>query len=244
MPPKNSNLSNYPVAESSSDDVLRNFAHEIRTPLNGMLGYTYLIAEAVKNGGDSATIGDYNQSLRTATTRLLQICERVLDEAVTGESIVVRQNVNASEVANSVVETFRALAAERRVDLRCEFPANFPILQTDPLLLSQALSNLVSNAIKFTPGGGSVTVRGEFSHTDDAMIFIIQDTGAGVSADLLMRMRRGDVESTAERHGHKGWGRGLKIADALCGKIGAELRLEKARSGGTVAMISVPVNPP
>lgn len=241
MPPKNDTQPNGTATESGDDDLLRNFAHEIRTPLNGMLGYTHLIAEAVKNGDDPAIIGDYNQTLKTATMRLLQICERVLDEAVSGENVVFFQDVNANEIANSVVETYQALASERRIDLKCEFPANFPVLHTDPLLLSQALSNLVSNAIKFTPAGGSVTVRGEFSHSDEAMIFIIQDTGVGIPADLLLRLRRGEVDSTAQLHGHQGWGRGLKIADTLCEKIGAELRFEKAKSGGTVAMISLPV---
>lgn len=223
-----------------AEDVLRNFAHEIRTPLNGMLGYTQLIDATLQEDADPNKIARFNTNIRTATTRLLQICERVLNEAVSGEEVVSRQPVNAEELAGSIVETFKALAAQRGVELTCEFPADFPTLTTDPLLLGQALSNLVSNAVKFTPKGGSVKVRGEINNDDKAAIFVVQDTGDGIPADLLLRMRRGEHVSTAHYHDHKGWGRGLMIADSLCARIGAELSFEPARTGGTVAMISIP----
>lgn len=223
------------------DEVLRDFAHEIRTPLNGMLGYTHLIAAALNEGEDPEKIAGYNDTIKTATTRLLKICERVLDEAVSGETILIRRTVDAAKIASDVVDTFKALAEERGLELTCDFPADFPALNTDPLLLSQALSNLVSNAIKFTPKGGSVNVRGETSREDDALIFVIQDTGDGIPADLLLRLRSGENVSTAHRHGHKGWGRGLKITEDLCDKIGAQLRFEHARTGGTVALITIPL---
>ncbi len=222
------------------DEALRNFAHEIRTPLNSMLGYTHLIADSLKEGKQPGKIAEYNDTVKTATTQLLKICERVLDEAVTGETILIRRSVDAAKIANDVVATFKALADERGVELICDFPADFPELNTDPLLLSQALSNLVSNAIKFTPKGGFVTVRGETCRETDALIFVVQDTGDGIPADLLLRLRSGEHFSTAHAHGHKGWGRGLMIADGLCSRIGAQLRFEHARTGGTVALITIP----
>lgn len=232
------------VERRSDNDVLRDFAHEIRTPLNGMLGYSQMIEIALNDGVDADKIGAYNENFKTATLRLLQICERVLDEAVSGETVVARQAVDGHELATSIVDTFKALAMQRGIDLTCEFPKDFPQLNTDPLLLGQALSNLVSNAIKFTPKGGSVKVRGERSNDDKALIFVVQDTGDGIPADLLLRMRRGEYVSTAHYHDHKGWGRGLRIADGLCTSIGASLSFEPARTGGTVAMITIPVDTP
>lgn len=225
----------------ADNDTLRDFAHEIRTPLNGMLGYSQMIEIALDEGADREKISEYNANFKMATLRLLQICERVLDEAVSGESVVARQPVDGQELANSVVDTFKALAIQRGIELTCEFPADFPQLNTDPLLLGQALSNLVSNAIKFTPKGGRVEVRGERSNDGNALIFVVQDTGDGIPADLLLRMRRGECVTTAHYHDHKGWGRGLRIADGLCDSIGAELSFEPARNGGTVAMITIPI---
>ncbi|MBO6948059.1 MAG: HAMP domain-containing histidine kinase [Rhodospirillales bacterium] len=226
------------------NDVLRDFAHEIRTPLNGMLGYSQMIEIALNEGADAEKIGACNENFKTATLRLLQICERVLDEAVSGEAVIAREPVDGHELATSVVDTFKALAMQRGIELTCDFPSDFPQLHTDPLLLGQALSNLVSNAIKFTPKGGSVKVRGERSNDDKALIFVVQDTGDGIPADLLLRMRRGEYVSTAHYHDHKGWGRGLRIADGLCKNIGASLSFEPARTGGTVAMITIPLDNP
>jgi two-component system cell cycle sensor histidine kinase PleC len=223
------------------DRILRDFAHEIQTPLNAMLGYSQLIGTSLKPGCDLDKITEYNETLKTATTRLMLICERVLNDAVAGEVLVRKEEVDAKRLALNVAETFKALAAERGVNLVCDFPANFPTLMTDPLLLSQVLSNLISNAVKFTPAGGLVKVKGEISNHDDALIFVIQDTGTGIPADLLVRMRNGEKVSTAHTHGHKGWGRGLQIVNDICLKLGAELRFEPARSGGTVAMVSVPL---
>ncbi len=228
-------------ADPSKDgDLLRDFAHEIRTPLNAMLGYTQLIESTLAPGCDIDQIADYNATVKSATTRLLHICERVLNEVVTGEAEVRIERVDARQMAMDITETFSALARERGVSLVCEFPDNFPALMTDPLLLSQVLSNLVSNAVKFTPSGGMVKVKGEVSYTEEAYLFVIQDNGKGLPADLLFRIRRGEQISMANDHGLKGWGRGLKIVLDICEKIGAELRFETARGGGTVALISLP----
>lgn len=225
---------------SKDGDLLRNFAHEIRTPLNAMLGYTQLIESSLAPGCDIDQIADYNATVKTATTRLLHICERVLNDVVSGVSEVRVEKVDAQKMAEDIVETFGALASERGVTLVCDFPEDFPALMTDPLLLSQVLSNLVSNAVKFSPNGGVVKVKGEVSYQDEAFLFVIQDSGKGIPADLLFRIRRGEQVSMANDHGIKGWGRGLKIVLDICEKISAELRFEAARGGGTVALISLP----
>lgn len=238
---KNNNNEQQSSTDPSKDgDLLRNFAHEIRTPLNAMLGYTQLIESSLAPGCDIDQIADYNATVKTATTRLLHICERVLNDVVTGVSEVRIEKVDAQKMAEDIVETFGALARERGVTLVCDFPDNFPALMTDPLLLSQVLSNLVSNAVKFSPNGGVVKVKGEVSYQDEAFLFVIQDSGKGIPADLLFRIRRGEQVSMANDHGIKGWGRGLKIVLDICEKIGAELRFEAARGGGTVALISLP----
>ncbi|MEQ8320298.1 MAG: HAMP domain-containing sensor histidine kinase [Rhodospirillales bacterium] len=225
---------------SKDGNLLRDFAHEIRTPLNAMLGYTQLIESTLAPDCDIDQIADYNATVKTATTQLLHICERVLNDVVSGVSEVRIEKVDARQMALDVTETFGALARERGVTLVCDFPDNFPVLMTDQLLLSQVLSNLVSNAVKFTPSGGMVKVKGEISYAEEAFLFVIQDSGKGIPADLLFRIRRGEQVSMANDHGLQGWGRGLKIVLDICEKIGAELRFEAARGGGTVALISLP----
>lgn len=223
-----------------SGDILKDFAHEIRTPLNAMIGYASLIRMELDGDKNLDKLRDFNQTVETSTIRLVRICERVLDDANLGTRSVSVTSFDAAELAASIAATFRQLAKERGIVVTVNFPKVFPNLLSDPLLVSQVLSNLVSNAIKFTPKGGSVSIIGEISVQNDAMIFIIRDTGAGIPADLLLRIRRGERVTTAQSHKHKGWGRGLKIAEDICRSLNAELTFTQAATGGTVVLFSLP----
>lgn len=226
----------------NTGDILRDFAHEIRTPLNAMIGYSGLIRMELAGGKDLDKLRDYNETIEASTLRLLRICERVLDDAILGGRSIVVTPFDAADLATSVAATFGQLAKERGVTLEVNFPKDFPELLSDPLLVSQVLSNLISNALKFTPKGGSVSIVGEINATQDAVIFVIRDTGAGIPADLLLRIRRGERVTTAKSKKLKGWGRGLKIAEAICRSLSAELTFTQAENGGTVVLFLLPIS--
>ena len=206
-----------------------------------MIGYSSLIRHELKGNKDINKISGYNETVEMATIRLLRICERVLGDAISGARSVMPEAIDVRELVGNVMSTFKELAKERRIEIRVNFPDDFPKLISDPLLIEQVLSNLVSNAIKFTPKGGSVSIRGEVGENDKAMIFVIRDTGAGIPADLVMRIRRGEHVTTAQEHGLKGWGRGLKIAHDICRSLQAELSFAHADTGGTIVMFSLPL---
>ena len=220
---------------------LRDFAHEIGTPLNAMMGYSQMTRIELAGDRDLEKIGKYNAVIEEATRRLLRICERVLDDAVSGEHKVVKTPVDMTGVAAGVIETFEEMAHERGIKMLMEFADDFPMLETDPVLIEQVLTNLVSNAIKFTPRGGSITIRGELDPMNNAMILLVRDTGSGIPADLMLKIRNGDTVSTDGEHGDKSWGRGLQIARRICDRLGAELVFAPADNGGTVVRICLPV---
>lgn len=220
---------------------LRDFAHEIRTPLNAMIGYAHLIEKEIEEGLNPDTLRDYNQTIKTSTVRLLKICERVLEDAISGGRSVRAVPVNMAELAERILETFKQLASERRIELIMEFAEDFPEVLTDPLLVEQVLSNLVSNAIKFTPTGGTITLRGEVDHDDKAMIFLIRDTGQGIPDDMLEKIRKGEPLPTSRNSGPRGWGRGLKISREICELLGATLEFAPADTGGTIVMFKLPL---
>lgn len=230
-----------PNENLSSDNILRDFAHEIRTPLNAMIGFSSLIRHELKGNKDLQKICEYNDTVEMATIRLLRICERVLEDAISGVRSIKPEEIDVRELVGNVKSTFEELAKERGIEIRVDFPDNFPRLISDPLLIEQVLSNLVSNAIKFTPKGGSVSIRGEVGINDNAMIFVIRDTGAGIPADIIMQIRRGEEITPAQNAVHKGWGRGLKIAHDICRSLQAELTFAHADTGGTIIMFSLPL---
>ncbi|OEJ69539.1 sensor histidine kinase [Magnetovibrio blakemorei] len=231
------------TTEDEFKNRLRDFAHEIGSPLNAMIGYSHLIRTEFDGGGDLSKIREYSDTIETSTKRLLKICERVLDDAVTGEQSVRLEVVHMSKLADGVVSTFKEQAKSRGIILKSSFQNGFPKLLTDPILVEQVLSNLVSNAIKFTPTGGSIDIHGEIGQGGRTLIFVIRDTGKGIPANFLMKIRNGErVTSSAKETGQKGWGRGLAIATEICKRLKADLVFAPAKTGGAIVMFSLPIN--
>lgn len=222
-------------------ELLREFAHEIRTPLTAMIGYTSFLrkTEKVKLSEDQAQ--DYAERLHTSTKRLLEITERVLDEAVRGEPRVIKKRFNFKPFADELLQTFEALAEERGVELVLDISDKFPMLLTDPVLLYEMMTNLIANALKFTPRGGKVKIKGEVDIHSEGIILVIQDTGKGIPASILMRMMQVEdaphISSVSEQ---RCWGQGVHLVRQKAKLLGGRLEIENAPQGGTVACIRLP----
>ncbi len=230
-------------AKATELELLREFAHEIRTPLTAMLGYTTYL----KNGKNSAMspgqCEDYAKRLHSSTKRLLQITERVLDEAVRGAPRVIIEQVDFHVFANELMQTFEAFAAERGIGFEYSISDDFPILKTDPVLLYEMMTNLISNALKFTPRGGKVIIKGDVDMNDDGIILVIQDSGKGIPAPILMRMMHGETTTRSSHYVEtKGWGTGVELVRQKAKLLGGRLEIQNAPVGGTVACIRFPSN--
>ena len=222
-------------------DVLREFAHEIRNPLNAMIGFSALMKESGGTISEEQRV-DCATRINNATKRLLQICERVLDETITGRQVVHKEPVNFDSFCEEIVATFSVDAEEQGVKLTYNIANDFPVMQTDPVLLYEVMTNLISNAIKFTPKGGLVMVKGEVSYKSEALILVVQDTGKGIPTTILMSMMKGERVTTSYAHTHrKGWGLGMQTAQEKAKLLGGTLEIENAMGGGTVACVRIPM---
>ena len=226
----------------SDKDLLREFAHEIRNPLNALMGYSGMIMGQGKVKPSPEQVVEYAERMNIATRRLLEVCERTLDESVQGHRIVKRQSLNFKEFCPELVKTFEVEADERGVKLSYEIAEDFPIMRTDPVVLYEIMSNLIGNAVKFTPKGGSVVVKGEVSYKNEALILIVQDTGKGIPTTILRSLMKGEAATTTFAHSHrKGWGQGMQTALEKVELLGGELDIESALGGGTVACVRLPM---
>jgi len=234
--------------KSSDQDVelklLREFAHEIRTPLNAMLGFSAMMKkDALPHPLSEERIFDYAERINVSTRRLLQICERVLDQAIQGQAVVQKEDVDFHVFCPEIVRTFEVDAEERGIDLSYTIAHDFPVLHTDPVVMYEIMTNLISNAIKFTPKGGAVTVKGERDYKNHGLILIVQDTGKGIPATILMSLMKGGAVTTSFAHSErKGWGQGIQFVYEKVKLLGGTLEIENAMSGGTVACIRMPTN--
>jgi len=231
-----------PTSEKTSGlELLSELAHEIRTPLTAMLGYTAFLKGDGEVELTPEQSKDIAQRLHASTKRLMQITERILDEAISGTTKVNKEQIDFTSFSDELIGTFEVDAKTRGIRLVHDIAENFPNLTTDPVLLYEMLSNLISNALKFTPKGGMVKIKGEVDIHSKGLILVIQDTGQGIPATILMRMLQGVSTTTSSaRSDQKGWGKGVQMVRQKAELLGGILEIENAPQGGTVACIRIP----
>jgi signal transduction histidine kinase len=219
------------LANRLKDEFLATLSHELRTPLNAILGWGSLLSEAVQQGeppGEFATKG-LDTIVRSARLQM-QLIDDLLDVSriVSGKLQLTMQPVELHPVVRSAIDTIRPTAEIKGVHLRAHYDDDAGVVAGDPARLQQIVWNLLSNAIRFTPRGGEVTVRTEL--TEAGVELTVRDTGSGISPDFLPhifdRFRQADGSLTRE---HGGLGLGLSIVKQLVELHGGSIR---ARSDG------------
>ena len=176
---------------------------------------------------------------------LAKTCERVLDEQTQAGQIIKKEDIDFKAFGRSIVALFESEAKRKGVALTFKVSDQFPVLHTDPVLLSEMLNNLIKNAIKFTPAGGRVEVMGEVDEKQDALILVVQDSGKGIPLDILLALRRGErVTTSAVQSSQKGWGLGLRITVENARKLDCEFDLHSPENKGTVAYLRFPRGQP
>jgi signal transduction histidine kinase/DNA-binding response OmpR family regulator/HPt (histidine-containing phosphotransfer) domain-containing protein len=230
-------------ASSAKTQFLANMSHEIRTPMNGVLG----LAQLLLASDLSPRQREYVEALQHAGEGLLSLLNDVLDFA-RGEAGRIRLEDIPFDLPGTVHEVgflFAQRAQEKGIRFDCDVAPDVPhFVHGDPLRLRQILSNLVSNAIKFTESGG-VVVRVDTQGGDSCgrarVLFEVIDTGIGLPADardrLFAAFSQAD-ESMSRRFG--GSGLGLAICKQLCDLMGGEIDLRPRSEGGSVFTVTLP----
>jgi len=209
------------------DALLANVSHDLRTPLTAILGYAELLR---RRGGLNDQQAKGVAVIERNARRLLRLVSDLLllAQVRAGALRLQRESVDLSQLAAEAVESARPLADHAAVTLELDAAPHGPVVDADPLRLGQLLDNLVDNAIKFTPAGGTITVRVR-SGAGTAMLEV-QDTGPGLPDDeresLFEAFARG---STADA---PGTGLGLTIVRAVAAAHGATIDLDSEPGHG------------
>ncbi|MGG5820538.1 PAS-domain containing protein [Falsiroseomonas sp. HW251] len=225
------------AASEAKSRFLATMSHELRTPLAAVIGFS----EAIATEQDRTRVADYAAAVNEAGRHLLQLVDDILDVArsQTGALQTAREPFVADAVLREAVAAVEATAAARGLALSTTIPASLPQLRGDPLRLRQVLDKLLSNALKFTPDGGCITVSAE---ADAAGLSIrVADTGIGIAPELRERVFEPftQVDNALSRR-FQGSGLGLHLARALTTALGGTLTLEDAQGPGTVALLRFP----
>lgn len=227
-------------ANRAKSAFLAAMSHELKTPLNAIIGFSEIIKDEVLGAlGNKVYLG-YAGDIHASGHRLLAIINDILDVSrLEGGAITLHsQDCTPDSIVRTAIGLARQVTRDAR-PIAVELP-ELPAITADAARLSQALANLLSNALKFTPEGGSVALSAR-RDAAGGMNFIVSDTGIGMApekvAAALEPFRQLDG-SLARRF--EGAGLGLSIARALIELHGGSLSITSAPGAGTTVTIRLP----
>ncbi|MFC6336729.1 transporter substrate-binding domain-containing protein [Pseudomonas sp. CCM 7891] len=231
-------------ANRAKSTFLATMSHEIRTPMNAVIGMLELTLKRADHGHlDRPAIEVAYNSAKD----LLELIGDILDIAriESGRLSLAPERVNLRDVIESVVRVFDGLARQKTLSLVLEFNPRFDDIDVliDPLRFKQVLSNLVSNAIKFTERGQvkvKVDVEATKLEQQVQMKLVVEDTGIGISREDQQRLF--EPFAQADNTGHlarSGAGLGLVICRSLCAMMGGQLSLSSVPMVGTQVHIAL-----
>jgi PAS domain S-box-containing protein len=239
---KEAELARLAAAEESSrlkDEFLATLSHELRTPLSAILGWVHML----EIGGLTPELTARAIDVIGRNARLqAQLVEDVLDVSriIVGKLDIERTPLALRPLLEGVVAGLAPTLAAKRIQFTSRVPSDLAPVDGDRRRLLQVLNNVFSNAVKFTPEGGSIAL--ECASDQDAVEIRVRDSGIGIEPGFLPlvfdRFRQADSRST-RRHG--GLGLGLAIARHLVEQHGGAIRAESAGAGrGTTIVLRLP----
>ena len=196
------------LASRVKSEFIANMSHELRTPLNAIIGFSKLLAEQGDRKLTPPEIADYANLIHDAAGHLLAVINNILDisKIQSGKCTLDAREIDLAELLSASVSSFRLMAQSAGLTLVETVDPDVPAIVGDSVKLRQVFTNLISNALKFTRSGGSVTIKAVRSPAGAAMIQVI-DTGVGMSEqDLVDRadaLRSGRRDARTLARGHR-----------------------------------------
>ncbi|MEM7168730.1 MAG: PAS-domain containing protein [Pseudomonadota bacterium] len=228
------------TADRLKSEFIANVSYELRTPLNAIIGF----AEILENqffGDLNERQMEYSHAIVESSQRLITLINDILDLASieAGYLPIELESVDVRAMLEAIHALGRERAHNREQELLLECPDDVGTLLADERRLKQALFNLLSNALKFTPVGGRISLRAE--RGDMEMLFSVSDTGMGIAEEDQNRVF-GQFER-GKGHGRQaGAGLGLSLVKSLIELHGGWIDLESEVNGGTKVVCHVPLN--
>jgi signal transduction histidine kinase len=221
-------------------DVLSIVAHDLRNPLSLIsTSSSFLLEQPELSAAQRARM---LQMTQRAVGQMTRLTSDLLDATrlQNGQLKLQLADVGARAILLQLDENFRQAATDKHIVLHCDLPDTDQCMRADDGRVLQALGNLVGNALKFTPAGGTITVRATRCEVGGSVVFSVADTGPGMSAedqrrvfDRFFQVREGDL---------RGVGLGLTITKGIVEAHGGSIWLESTVGKGTTFYFSVPWN--
>ena len=218
-------------------------AHELRSPLTALSGYLELLHD-----NDTSNLTDQQKNyllvIEESTQRLVSIINDLLDvtRIESGRVALVLQATDLAGLIEQATAAYADQLRDREIQLTLDTPAGLPPALCDETRTSQILDHLLSNAVKFTQLGGSITVSLERASEDGFLLLVVEDSGVGIPRSEHDRIfERFYRASNAAYSGAAGAGLGLHIARALIELHGGRIWLESDVERGSTFYVTLPI---
>ena len=231
-------------ANRHKSSFMANMSHELRTPLNAILGFSELLMDSSKEQFPDETKAKFLGHIHSSGKHLLGLINDILDlsKIEAGKMELRLHKVSVAEVIDQVAGTVVPLAAEKKIKIEFDATRSGHVI-ADEGKLKQMVLNLVSNAIKFTAEGGTVTIKA--AQVVDRLEIVVSDNGIGIAAEDLQRMFKEfqQVDSGISRR-QQGTGLGLALTRSFAILHGGDVRVESTLGKGSRFTIDIPVEAP
>lgn len=240
----------YVAAEKASQAktaFLSNMSHDIRTPMNGIIGMTNM---AKKYRDDPEKLDNCLEKISINSDHLLTLINDVLELArvESGKTTLVKEIFDLREISRTCVTVISSFISNREIELVEEHaPIDNPYVYTDSLRMRQAILNVMSNAVKYTPDGGKITLNFDSDVSPDGKIInarvTVADSGIGMSEEFLKTI----FEPFAQENDHdartqyKGTGLGMAIVKQLMDLFGGKIDIASKQGMGTTIVLTFPL---
>jgi signal transduction histidine kinase len=225
-------------------DFLASMSHELRTQLSSIIGFSELLADETPGRFDDLSRQKFLAQINSSGRYLLALTDDILDlsKVEAGQTVLRIENVVIADVVRNVATTLEPLAAKKSIRIEADGAAAGQV-PADLGKVRQMLLNLVSNAVKFTPEGGRVSI--DARRLDDMAEISVTDTGIGIAESDRARMFEAfrQLDSTLSRQQH-GTGLGLALTKRFAELHGGMLTVESELGRGSRFILRLPLRPP
>jgi len=226
--------------EKARRQLLANLVHELGAPLGAIRSAIKALLKGADK--DPQLAADLLNGLDDETARLQRLLNDLagLQNQLLGQLELNRVEIKPKEWLAGLMTAWEAMAKDKGLSWEQDIQQELPVVMMDPDRMSQAVGNLISNAIKFTPVGGRIAANVHLK--DGYMIVQVQDAGMGIPADEQEKIFQPFYRSAGGKRIHEGMGLGLSIARDIAVAHGGEITLDSAPGSGSRFTLQIPIN--
>lgn len=228
------------VADDVKTNLIATVSHELKTPLTSMQMAVYLLLEE-KVGSLNPKQTELLLAARTNSDRLFEMIEDLLDLArfEGGAALIDKQPISAAQLVEEVAAREREFVVSRGLDLKVELEPHLPQVAVSRARIDQVFSNLISNAVNYSPSGGTITLRA--SHEDaETVRFAVQDEGMGIPKEMRRRVFDKFFRMSEKKDG--GVGLGLSIVREIVLAHGGSISVNSELNQGSEFYFTLPIS--